>query len=243
MSTSGRPAKAKVVRRFQRRARRDSDKQALQMRILETARHEFGAGSLETVSIQKIADALGYSKGTILKYFPTKILLLLAVKQQNLQEVSARLRRVRARNPDSEVRLRRVLETYIDYWAHNPDHYRSVFSMAGTVEDRRYPSGEYFGQTDVARGGVQIFVDSVQEFLAGHGAISSATLAARLAAGLLSAAHGVISLPLGTPTMPWPDVRSTGRLVIGNMIDAWSIKLDKARTTDRWPLVSIKTFS
>src|SRR5258705_7063730 len=113
MSTSERPS---TGRRFQRRARQEADKQALQTRILETARKEFATGTIETVSIQKIADALGYSKGTVLKYFPTKILLMLAVKQQNLEEVSDRLRRVRARNPNSELRLRRVMDAYIDYW-------------------------------------------------------------------------------------------------------------------------------
>ena len=90
------------TRRFQRRARQEADKQALQTRILETARKQFATGTIETVSIQKIADALGYSKGTVLKYFPTKILLLLAVKQQNLQEIGDRLR-TRSR-PHSEQR-------------------------------------------------------------------------------------------------------------------------------------------
>src|SRR5664279_1255038 len=109
MPNSGRPARAAGARRFQRRARQEADKQALQMRILETARKEFATGTLETVSIQRIADAIGYSKGTVLKYFPTKLLLLLAVKQQNLEDVAERLERVRARNYDSEVRLRRVM--------------------------------------------------------------------------------------------------------------------------------------
>ena len=79
-------------------------------------------------------------------------------KQQNLEEVTDRLRRVRTRNPNSELRLRRVMEAYIDYWADNPDHYRSVFSMARTVEDRRTPTGSIseirkspgFGDTGVA---------------------------------------------------------------------------------------------
>ena len=142
MSTSERPT---AGRRFQRRARQEADKQALQTRILETARKQFATGTIETVSIQKIADALGYSKGTVLKYFPTKNLSLLAVKQQNLEEVTNRLRRVRARNPNSELRLRRVMEAYIDYWADNPDHYRSVFSMAGTSRTGVTPTGTISG--------------------------------------------------------------------------------------------------
>ena len=50
------------ARRFQRRARQEADKEALRTLILETARREFAMGTLETVSIQKIADAIGYSK-------------------------------------------------------------------------------------------------------------------------------------------------------------------------------------
>jgi AcrR family transcriptional regulator len=237
-----RSEKPEGTRRFQRRARQEADKQALQARILETARTEFARGTLETVSIQKIADALGYSKGTVLKYFPTKILLLLAVKQTNLQEVTDRLKRVRARNPNSEIRLRRVMEAYVDYWLANPDHYRSVFSMAGTVEDRRYPNGVYFGDTEVARGGVQIFVTSVEEFLADQGVDASPMLSQRLATAILSAAHGVISLPLGTPTMKWPDIRGNGRLVFGNLIDAWSAKIEAARRTEAWPKLSLSHF-
>jgi AcrR family transcriptional regulator len=243
MSITERLTRTSGARRFQRRARAEADKRALQMRILETARKEFATGTLETVSIQRIADALGYSKGTVLKYFPTKILLLLAVKQQNLKEIADRLERIRERNSDSETRLRRVMDAYIDYWVDNPDHFRSLYSMAGTIEDRRFPDGAYFGQTEIARRGYEIFVTSIEEFLAERGAEAASTLSQRLATALLSAAHGVISLPLGTPTMKWRDVRANGRLVIGNLIDAWTMKLDAARKTDSWPKISIGTFS
>ncbi|OAF16205.1 TetR/AcrR family transcriptional regulator [Bradyrhizobium neotropicale] len=237
-----RSGKPEGTRRFQRRARQEADKQALQARILETARREFARGSLETVSIQKIADALGYSKGTVLKYFPTKILLLLAVKERNLEEMADRLERVRARHSGGETRLRRVMETYIDYWIDNPDHFRSLYSMAGTVEDRRFPDGVYFGETEISRRGYGIFVTSIGEYLSELGVETTPMLAQRLATALLSAAHGVISLPLGTPTMKWPDIRGNGRLVLGNLIDAWSAKIEAARRTETWPKISISNF-
>jgi len=242
MTVVERPTKTTAARRFQRRARQEADKQALRTLILETARREFATGTLETVSIQRIADVIGYSKGTVLKYFPTKLLLLLAVKQQNLEDVAERLERVRARNANSEARLRRVMETYIDYWVDNPDHFRSLYSMAGTVEDRRFPDGVYFGQTEIARRSFEIFVTSTAEFLAGYGAHPTLGLAQRLATALLSAAHGVISLPLGTPTMKLPDVRTSGRLVIGNLVDSFATKLQAARKSAEWPSVSINTF-
>jgi AcrR family transcriptional regulator len=242
MQDTRRSTPAAVTRRFQRRARQEADKQALQKRILKTARKQFAIGTLETVSIQRIADALGYSKGTVLKYFPSKILLLLAVKQENLEEVADRLDRIRIGNANSEIRLRRLMSAYIDYWVDNPDHFRSLYSMAGTIEDRRFPDGVYFGQTAVARRSFNIFVMSIEEFLIERGAKAAPTLSQRLATAILSAAHGVISLPLGTPTMKWQNVRANGRLVIGSLIDAWAIRLNAARKTDSWPMVSMRTF-
>jgi len=234
--------KGTTARRFQRRARQEADKEALKALIRETARKEFAEGTLETVSIQKIADAIGYSKGTVLKYYPTKLLLLLAVKQQNLEAVAEKLERVRAQTSDGELRLRRVMEAYVDYWADNPDHFRSLFSMSGTIEDRRFPDGVYFGETEIARRSYEIFVLSVREFLAQRGAEPASGLPQRLATALLSAAHGVIALALGTPTMKPPDLRGTGRLVVASLVDAWAMKLAAARQGEAWPRVTLATF-
>ncbi|WP_139858117.1 TetR/AcrR family transcriptional regulator [Bradyrhizobium ivorense] len=230
-------------RRFQRRARQEADKEALKALILDTARKAFAEGTLETVSIQRIADAIGYSKGTVLKYFPTKLLLLLAVKQQNLEAVAERLERIRANTADSDLRLRRVMEAYLDYWADNPDHFRSLFSMSGTIEDRRFPDGVYFGETEIARRSNELFVISVREFLAAHGAEPAPGLPQRLATALLAAVHGVVALTLGTPTMKLPDMRGTGRLLIASLIDAWVARLATARTSESWPRITIGTFA
>jgi LysR family transcriptional regulator, nitrogen assimilation regulatory protein len=88
-----------------------------------------------------------------------------------------------------------------------------------------------------------IFALSVREFLQASGAEPASGLASRLASALISCAHGVIALPLGTPTMKLPDVRMTGRLVISNMVDAWSAKLAAARAEKSWPRISLSTFS
>lgn len=42
--------------------------------------------------------------------------------------------------------------------------------------------------------------------------------------------------------MKWPDIRGNGRLVLGNLIDAWSAKIEAARRTDAWPKISIINF-
>jgi hypothetical protein len=85
-------------------------------------------------------------------------------------------------------------------------------------------------------------VISIGEYLSELGVETTPMLTQRLATALLSAAHGVISLPLRTPTMKWPDIRGNGRLVLGNLIDAWSAKIETARQTEAWPKISISNF-
>jgi hypothetical protein len=164
------------------------------------------------------------------------------VKQQNLEAVAVALESIRSNTKDAEQRLRKVMESYIAYWADNPDHFRSLYSMAGTIEDRRFPDGTYFGDSEIARKSFDIFVRTVMEFLLHFGANPASGLPQRLASALLSSAHGVIALPLGTPTMKLPDARTTGRLVVNSIVDAWCARLEVARTQETWPRISLATF-
>ncbi len=195
-------------------------------RILDAARKAFADRSVESVSIQAIADSLGYSKGTILKYYPTKILLSLAVKQQELEQVTRQLQDIRARTPDPTERLQRVMEAYIAYWLKNPDDFRSLFSMSGTLDDRKLADGTYFGESEIAKRALGVFITSTSEFLIAQGIKPPGAMVRRLALVLLSAAHGVISLPLGTPSMRlMTDTSLTGRILIKSVIDAWVAKI------------------
>ena len=223
-----------------RRARKDTDKLRLREKILLAARQELATGTAESVSIQKIADAAGYSKATILKYFPSKIALLLFVKEKNLQEAVDRLEDVMQREKEPIQRLRCVAVTYIEYWLANPDHFKSLYTMAGTKEDRRLPDGTYFGQTPVARRSVEIFVECTEDLLRAAGATPSTETSRKLATLLFSATHGIISLPLGTPTMEWRDVASNGSLVVDSLLCAWTMGIEAARSERSWPKVSIK---
>ncbi len=98
--------------KLRKRARQDADKQALREQILAAARKEFAIGSVETVSIQRIADTVGYSKGTVLKYFPTKIALQISVKEENLREIVERLERISASKKRPRERLHSISNGY-----------------------------------------------------------------------------------------------------------------------------------
>src|SRR5258708_23498609 len=70
-------------------------------------------------------------------------------------------------------RVHRLLGRY-------PDHFRSLYSMAGTIEDRRSPDGVYFGQTEIARRGygISVTVDRGIPFRARRGMGADAVAAA-----------------------------------------------------------------
>ena len=121
---------------------------------------------------------------------------------------------------------------------------RGIEAIVVLIHEGGYPTGDYnecpaisgaiVGDPRTFEMSVSVDVHRVAE--------PSPGVAQRLATVLLSAAHGVIALPLGTPTVKLPDIRGNGRLVIGNLVDALIMKLEAARKTDSWPKVTISLF-
>jgi AcrR family transcriptional regulator len=235
------PAPA-AKRRFQRRARQAKDKEQLREKFIEIARGEFAAHDVESVSLRRIAALAGYSQGTLYQYFPSKVALLIAVKQENFEEIVGRMRAIAATPQDGRTRLYRILLAYVDYWARHPDHFKSLFSMSGTIEDRRMPDGTLFGESPIAQAPYGIFVDAVAAFFADHGAKGERNLLRLLASTLIAAAHGAVALPLGTPSMKSPPIASMAGLLFEATLHSWEQRLRAARDTPEWPRVDRATF-
>lgn len=77
MTTAEKPAAAPGLRERKRQQRRQ--------RILEVSRALFERDGFDTTSIEGIAAAVDVSPGTIYKFFPTKIDILTALLQEDLQ--------------------------------------------------------------------------------------------------------------------------------------------------------------
>ncbi|WP_406149533.1 TetR family transcriptional regulator [Streptomyces sp. NBC_01012] len=77
--------------------------------ILQAGAQLAGRGGFEAVQMREVADAAGVALGTLYRYFPSKVHLLVAIMQDQLQHLHAVLRRKRPATGDDAAE--RVAET------------------------------------------------------------------------------------------------------------------------------------
>ncbi|MFJ3142763.1 TetR family transcriptional regulator [Streptomyces halstedii] len=82
--------------------------EARRRRILHAGAQLAGRGGFEAVQMREVADAAGVALGTLYRYFPSKVHLLVALMEDQLQRLHAALRR---RPPSAGCADRRVAET------------------------------------------------------------------------------------------------------------------------------------
>ncbi|MFF4247360.1 TetR family transcriptional regulator [Streptomyces sp. NPDC001822] len=98
MTAEARPAASPLTERQEARRRR----------ILQAGAQLAGRGGFEAVQMREVADAAGVALGTLYRYFPSKVHLLVAVMHDQLQQLQITLRR---RPPAGDDAGRRVAET------------------------------------------------------------------------------------------------------------------------------------
>ncbi|KRV46597.1 TetR family transcriptional regulator [Wenjunlia vitaminophila] len=77
-------------------------------RILQVSAHLANRGGFEAVHMREVAELSGVALGTLYRYFPSKVHLLVAIMQEQLQQMHERLRR---RPPDAGDPAAAVAET------------------------------------------------------------------------------------------------------------------------------------
>ncbi|WP_329211570.1 TetR family transcriptional regulator [Streptomyces sp. NBC_00683] len=82
--------------------------EARRRRILQAGAQLAGRGGFEAVQMREVADAAEVALGTLYRYFPSKIHLLVAVMQDRLQHLQLTLRK---RPPAGDDAAERVAET------------------------------------------------------------------------------------------------------------------------------------
>jgi AcrR family transcriptional regulator len=152
-------------------------------------------GSEEAVSIRAIADAVGVTPPSIYLHFADKEELFIAVcdvRFEELDRLSASAAAL-ATDPLDEVRKRG--EAYIRFGLDNPEQYRVLFmdrQLAAATSDQ-----------------VEKWACLVDMVGAVERAMSCGALATDdpfvVTLGLWAVAHGLVSLLITKPGIPWPD--------------------------------------
>lgn len=179
------------------RARRGQGER-LRQEILEAAeRLLIETGDEAAVSIRAVAKAVGVTSPSIYLHFADKTDLLFQVCQVHWARFEDALRRATEGVENPIERLRACGRAYVAFGLANPEHYRILF-MGKPSE---LPAGVDMGEL-LAESGLGQLLDTVQEGLA-QGKLAGDP--AHLVFSAWSVVHGLTSLLISHPDLPWPD--------------------------------------
>lgn len=120
--------------------RREREKQELRRAILDAAGELFLEHGYEGFSLRQVAEAIGYSPGTIYLYFKDKDAVLFSVADEGFNEFGRRIAGAFHSTDDPAERLRTMGRAYIDFALKNRAYYELMFMQrADYLAKRRGP--------------------------------------------------------------------------------------------------------
>jgi AcrR family transcriptional regulator len=177
---------------------------SLQRAILEEARRVLLSEGYTSLSMRKIAAAVGCTATSIYLYYKGKDDLIHALIDEGMEQLHDDLRATLAGGGDARERLERLCRRYVEFGLENPEFYEVMF-MLHPSHMERFPADRYRR----ARRNLDIFTETLREATGRPG----------------SAGSDVESeLALAT-TVLWTSLHGTISLLIAERID---VKIDRA---------------
>jgi AcrR family transcriptional regulator len=151
--------------------------------------------------LRTLAGEIGIAAPSIYRHFPDKAALLVAVAEAEFEAFHAVLVESSAAGGDDPFeRLRSAGRGYLRFAAERPAHYRILFGGVG-LPCGREPS-EYLQES--GRTSFDTLVGLVQDCLDTR-PVGAGIDAFAVATEIWTMMHGLVDLPFGNPTFPWPD--------------------------------------
>jgi AcrR family transcriptional regulator len=117
------------------RYQEDLESRQVQMRqrILKAAMELFLKQGFDSVTIRKLAAKIGYSVGTLYRYFPDKDEIFFALRGEGFEKFyQIQMQARKSSNP--ETRLRQHAWAYVEFALENPEYYELMFMMKAPIE-------------------------------------------------------------------------------------------------------------
>ncbi len=130
----------------------------LRRRILDAARHLLVAEGYNSLSMRKIARAIGCSPTAIYLYFQNKDALVHTLIDEGFRLLYEELREEAGRHDDPVVRLEALWRRYVRFGRRNPEYYEIMF-MLHPERMERYPPEKYRR----ARRGLELAIQTLEE--------------------------------------------------------------------------------
>src|ERR1700674_3402924 len=158
--------------------------------IRNTARDLFAREGYESVSMRRIGAEIGCSPMAMYRYYESKDELLLSICEDTFREMIKLIDRERQKTTVPLERLRKCLQTIIDFHVSHPNHYKVTFMTEvppGPMAERKMAIG---------RPTLDRLREGIRECAANRGIEVDVELLTQL---LRAGMHGVASLLIVTP--------------------------------------------
>lgn len=166
--------------------------------ILAAAERIFVEYGYEGATIRKIADEVGLSSTALYMHFPDKGAILQEICRHAFEELITAAESLSALDAPPEVRLRRMIEVYVDFGFANPNAYRLIY-LTRPVEAR---DGAQSLSQELGAGVFAAFETLVGETVAAGRMQGDPRT---IAQSIWASAHGVVSLMITKPYFPWAE--------------------------------------
>jgi AcrR family transcriptional regulator len=177
-------------------------------------------GSEESVSIRGIGDRVGVSAPSIYRHFEDKDALMFEVCERTFGRLDQAMEQAAAGIADPYDALVARGLTYIHFGLEHPEHYR--MTLMGSVKDTKEVELDGHHITGEVVQGSRAFnniVDASARVLGRRRSPSPVALASEIWAYV----HGVTSLRINYPTMPWPPLE----VQVGTYVDGIRARYSK----------------
>ena len=182
-----------------RRRARKGDGDLLREEILEaTERLLLETGSEEAVSIRSVAHATGVTPPSIYRHFTDKAHLLFEVCERQFRLLDEVIEEAVAGIDDPVEALRARGRAYVRFGMEHPEHYRIMFMGPAYARPDQWEDVLATGSFGHLVEGIQAAVDA--------GRLRPGPDAFTTALHVWANIHGLTSLLVARPTLPWPDL-------------------------------------
>jgi AcrR family transcriptional regulator len=182
------------------RLRKGEGRQLRDEILLVTEQMLLETGSFEAVSIRGVADAVGVTPPSIYRHFADKTTLIFEVCARHFRALEDYVRDQCAGIDDPVDKLAALGKAYVEFGVANPEPYRIMFMTRPDAVPE-----EYQGAVLAESAAFDLLTECVQTCIDADRFLPRYTDAFRLSVGFWARVHGLTSLLVSKPGMPWPD--------------------------------------
>jgi len=158
-------------------------------------------GSVEAVSIRAVADAVGVTPPSIYRHFPDKDTLIFEVCARHFAVLDSQMETAVAGVDDPVTRLRNRGRAYVLFGRDNPEPYRVMFMLRPEKSPERAAQEEWVATSRT----YQDLLADIQACISAGAFRPEFDDPHIVALGFWARVHGLTSLMVAKPTMPWSD--------------------------------------